>query len=1836
MRHHRHSDSLLRVTCWGLLAVLGAVGCGGSSGPSTSPDAKPRDTSIAPGSEVGSDVGSGLGSETGSTVPVPVLTVSTASLAFGDVDIGQVSAPKSVIVTNTGALVALSPTVLGAGFVVSATTCGTPAASCTISVTFTPTVAGLASGTLTVATGLTVTLSANGRTPGQFTATSAGLPATVPVNQSVPISVTITATGALTGLTCLPSGADLTVDPVAANTTCTGTIAGTVPCVYGFIFKAATAGAKSESIVCNASGTSRTVAVSTTVVSPAALAITPNPGSFSAAVGATSVVITFNVANSGGTTSGSLTTTLGGTDAKEFTITDNKCVVPLASLGVCAIQVVFNPATAGAKTATITVTDSTPGSVPATTVLNGTAIAGATAGITGAASLGNVVVGKAGAPSTYTVTNSGGTATGALSLSVSDPEFAIGNDLCTAQTLAPTKTCTFTITFSPTSVGAKSAVLSVLSGGKVVGTLQIGGTGTTAAALGMTPPSLDFGTIGVGTVSAPQTFSVANSGGTATGALTVADTGVGGASQFTFTTTCQAALAPAATCDVVVTFKPTVAGSASATFSVGDGTVTTPVRTVVGTALDRPGMSIACVPSTFADTVVGQTSSPVVCTVTNDSTSKQATGALTTTATGDFAIPTNNCAASLDPGLSCTMSVVFKPTAAGARTGAIAVTGANGGAVNQNLSGNGLGTIEIQEFTAPSVGTVPTPVAGGNYDFGSVSAGATSGTAVILAVYVRSAVGNLSVVNAFGTPAADFTQVAGAVSLTWPGTATATSVPACAGTTTTAPVPSATVPFCTVQVSFTPQAKTPAAKAGSVTATGADGVTKGTATFKGSAAGPISVSPSQVTFAAVAPGTAGAATTFQVCNNAATQATAGQYTITGPNAADFTVTLDQVSNATIAGKSCVNLAVSLDVPATETATSLSATLTVSATVAGTVESDTAALAGSTAGGPALQGTLGAAFADTPITATSAPVTVTVSNTGGLSSGALTFGLPAGSEFALSVSGQDRGTCASTCTSALACTAGSLSAGTSCTIKLWFSPSAVLGVGGRTDTLRISGANGSLTVLPLSANALSQLAATPTTIALGPSGADGVGAPISSITIKNLGAADATLAVAFQDFGTQTGNGAGVFAVNAASTNCTATLAAGFSCTVAVQMVHAATVLGPFATTLLATNSINGQSVAVVVTGTAAQAILQFTPATDMDRDFGTEPMGNTSAAITYTVANIGDLTSGPITWGLYDNPLATPPGLHLQTLDFTTTGGTTACASGTTTLAPGQSCNIVLAFSPTACNPVVTGCTAPTADTLSETLIVTANPGVAAAGLRRTIAAATTKTQPTLYIADSSTPPNKAVHDFGTTPATVTLTLNNAGNVAFAVPNTVPTFVALAGATPPIAGEFAIVTTNTANTCQFARPGGTGGITSLAPQASCTFNVAWAPGATPAVGTRAVKVTVGGASMVLYAREPSLAKLVANPSSLTFGNVSVNNNATATLAVTVTNIGESATVGTIGHTQAGTGAGDLTVSGCTGAALAPGGVCTLTVQVNPSALGAGTSTVTVQSPAPQAAAQQSVAIVATWTGVNTNPAVINITPATPATVNFGTMAVLSPSASATLTLTNPANGLPTGPLSLTVDNPDFAVDAGTCGNLAHADGLSPTATVADSCTVMVTFIPRTLGTGAATTKTGTLTVKAPYAATVTKGLTGTAVAALSVVGGAAATTAEDPLSVGGCTFTDATGTTTALCAYGTRPVTTSSTTTFRSETITFQNAAGSPTTGLLVADITQTDAAQYKIVTDTCTGATLGGGVTCKVTVRFAPSSAGAKNTASLVLSGNPGDSVTVRLTGTGGTAVGG
>jgi hypothetical protein len=102
------------------------------------------------------------------------LTASPTSLSFGSQAVGSTSGAQTVTVANTGTAAAAISSVSASGPFGETSTCGSSlaaGASCTASVTFSPTAAGAASGTLTVASNatnpsLTVALSGTGTSSG--------------------------------------------------------------------------------------------------------------------------------------------------------------------------------------------------------------------------------------------------------------------------------------------------------------------------------------------------------------------------------------------------------------------------------------------------------------------------------------------------------------------------------------------------------------------------------------------------------------------------------------------------------------------------------------------------------------------------------------------------------------------------------------------------------------------------------------------------------------------------------------------------------------------------------------------------------------------------------------------------------------------------------------------------------------------------------------------------------------------------------------------------------------------------------------------------------------------------------------------------------------------------------------------------------------------------------------------------------------------------------------------------------------------------------------------------------------------------------------------------------------------------------------------------------------------------------------------------------------------------------------------------------------------------------------------------------------------------------------
>lgn len=195
----------------------------------------------------------------------------------------------------------------------------------------------------------------------------------------------------------------------------------------------------------------------------------------------------------------------------------------------------------------------------------------------GSASITTVVL------ASLTVTNVGKTASGPLTTSVTGTQaasFATVGTPCT--TLAPDATCTLSLEFAPSTVGAKIADLHLTAspGGFVMVALSgvaLSGPG----GIYVNPSSHNFGTVPTGTPSAASTFTIVNSGSISTGALTVTPAGAN-ANDFAISSqTCGGAVvAPAGSCTFDVVFTPTLIGARSASFVVSTsigGTVTAAV-----------------------------------------------------------------------------------------------------------------------------------------------------------------------------------------------------------------------------------------------------------------------------------------------------------------------------------------------------------------------------------------------------------------------------------------------------------------------------------------------------------------------------------------------------------------------------------------------------------------------------------------------------------------------------------------------------------------------------------------------------------------------------------------------------------------------------------------------------------------------------------------------------------------------------------------------------------------------------------------------------------------------------------------------------------------------------------------------------------------------------------------------------------------------------------------------------------------------------------------------------------------------------------------------------------
>jgi hypothetical protein len=498
----------------------------------------------------------------------PVL-LSNVSLSFGDQQSGVQSAPIVETITNNQST-PLNITAIGIGGTgfEQTNTCQQPLApqgTCTVNVYFTPAASGTTTSTLTIEDNATnspqyVALSGIGASSSlSLSVTSLAFATEVLNVPSAGQSVTVTNNGFVnvTVNSVQASGQFSESDNCAGQTltpgqTCTLTV------TYTPLFTGAITG--TITINDTATGAPHLVSLSGTGLLPVSLSANltfaaTDVGSSSPSQNMTltnnqSQALTFTYATSG-----------------DFSAVGNgtaPCNGTLAAKAKCTFAVTFTPTQDGLTKGELSILSG--GTSIIAGGLSGTGQDGATSTLTfspASDSFGDVILNTPIAKS-VSIKNAGSASVTFTSITGIGPYTVVpsGTTPCSG-TLNSGKSCTVTVTFTPVVTGSSLGGITVVSNA-TVGTEIQNATGTGVLPVSLSPTSLSFGDVTVGTTSAVQVVTVTNNGATAVPITSVVPSG-----DFIYTSgggiPCGASVPANSTCTLGVEFSPT-----SATAITGD------------------------------------------------------------------------------------------------------------------------------------------------------------------------------------------------------------------------------------------------------------------------------------------------------------------------------------------------------------------------------------------------------------------------------------------------------------------------------------------------------------------------------------------------------------------------------------------------------------------------------------------------------------------------------------------------------------------------------------------------------------------------------------------------------------------------------------------------------------------------------------------------------------------------------------------------------------------------------------------------------------------------------------------------------------------------------------------------------------------------------------------------------------------------------------------------------------------------------------------------------------------------------------------------------------------
>ncbi|OQW91637.1 MAG: hypothetical protein BWK78_04045, partial [Thiotrichaceae bacterium IS1] len=330
---------------------------------------------------------------------------------------------------------------------------------------------------------------------------------------------------------------------------------------------------------------------------------------------------------------------------------------------------------------------------------------------------GNVNVGSSSTPKRYTITNTGGGCQGLQISSITltgtnNAEFSLRNDTCPVSpaTLASNATCSFEVAFSPTSAGAKTATVAISSNANNTPALAAPLMGNGIASIPnivVTPTTFNFGNVNVG-ANSTKAITISNTGNANLSLGTMSWTSANG--EFTLDTgnVCPSTLAPGGTCSFSIRFQPTTAGAKSGSLSIPSNDPDTANLTVTvtgnGIAL-LPNIVVTPTTFNFGNVNVGANSTKAI-TISNTGNANLSLGTMSwTSANGEFTLDTGNvCPSTLAPNGTCSFSIRFQPTTAGAKSGSLSIPSNDPDTANLTVTVTGNGVVPSLSCNSPSTG----------------------------------------------------------------------------------------------------------------------------------------------------------------------------------------------------------------------------------------------------------------------------------------------------------------------------------------------------------------------------------------------------------------------------------------------------------------------------------------------------------------------------------------------------------------------------------------------------------------------------------------------------------------------------------------------------------------------------------------------------------------------------------------------------------------------------------------------------------------------------------------------------------------------------------------------------------------------------------------------------------------------------------------------------------------------------------------------------------------------------------------------------------------------------